>query len=314
MKSKIEKILSSRFIQYFTDYKNIAFVLGGLFFVVSSIVVIMVQVTKNSDDVVHFDSRGTYEAVLTSTYDPIITKEEAKEVTSLVFQGRRGIKDLTDLADFENLQSLTLNQCIIDSIEGIENLKNLKTFVCVGTSIDIKPLIESGNDGLQSLLLTSVAVEDLYALTKAFPNLTRLRLRNAGIEGNVDLGRMNKMVNLDLASNSIEKLTVHAPELTDLNMSGNKLTDVTSITGLSNIIYLNLNYNPLENIDGISKLQSLEEIRLMGVELNDLSELGQIDSFTSIYLDKDFDRSKIEFLRGHFALGDQYTKEYLLGL
>ena len=310
----MEKILSSKFVKYFTDYRNIAFILGGLFFVIASIVVVMVQVTKTSDDVVHFQERGTYEAVLTSTYDPIITKEEAKEVTSLVFQGRRGITDLTELADFENLQSLTLNQCIIDSLDGIENLKNLKTFVCVGTSVDITPLIESGNDGLQALLLTSVSVKDVDALLEAFPNLTNLRLRSTGIEGEVDFEKMEKLTNLDLASNQITKLKIQAPKVTDLNMSGNKLEDISSITGLTNIVYLNLNYNPLENIDGISKLQSLEEIRLMGVDLEDLTELSKIDSFTSIYLDKDFDRSKIEFLRGHFALGDQYTKEYLLGL
>ena len=304
--TKIRELFSSR--------STWEYIISGIIFIAVSILLIYAAHMRDAANTVSIDNPQTYDAVVESTKDPVITLEEAAEVKSLEFLSHKGLDDLSELEEFTGLEELTISGCTMDSLDGIENFKHLQKLIVISTTLDANALVDADLKELKVIQITNGQISDVQKLIDNYPDLEILVLRDTSASGKIVVKDMPFLTRLELRSDDITDLKLdNLPSLTEANFDKTLITDIDGMLGITSIEKLVLTFTPLSDINGISSLNNLKEIRLQGTEVTDLDELSEIDSFNSIYLDKWFDRSRIEFLRDHFREGDIYTKIYFLG-
>ena len=73
--------------------------------------------------------------------------------------------------------------------------------------------------------------------------------------------------------------------LTVLRLSCNQLIDIIALSGLTNLKYLNLANNQIGDISALSGLSNLTDLRLSGNQISDISALSGITNLKCLYLD-----------------------------
>ncbi len=300
--------------EFFSSKNNIEYLIGGVIFIVVSFILIYATAMRDSDTTVSIDNPQMFDAVMESMNDPVITLDEAAEVKSLVIKSHKGLDDLTELEEFTGLESLTINSCTMDSLKGIENFKHLKKLLVISTVLDANAIVDAGLDELTDVQITNGRIDDVQRFIDNYPDLEVLLLRDTSASGKLVFKDMPNLTRLEIRSDNVTEVELeNLPLLKEVNFDRLPISDIDSLLDVTSIEKLVLTYTAITDIDGISKLENLKEIRLQGTAVTELSELEELEDFNAIYLDKWFDRSKIEFLRDHFREGDIYTKIYFLG-
>ena len=70
-----------------------------------------------------------------------------------------------------------------------------------------------------------------------------------------------------------------------LNLRGKELTDLRSLTGLSELEVLSLGDNKVEDLSALKHLSKLKELRLDGNRLNDINTLPELDHLNALFLE-----------------------------
>ena len=125
----------TRIKQFFFSRDNLEYLIGGVIFIVFSIILIYSTAMRESDTTISIDNTQMYDAVVDSMNDQVITLEEASDVTSLVIADHKGLDNLEDLEEFTDLEVLTIRNCTMDSLDGIENFRHLRK-VSVSATLD----------------------------------------------------------------------------------------------------------------------------------------------------------------------------------
>ncbi len=168
------------------------------------------------------------------------------EVDTLVTQKPCNITDISALTDMEHLTGLILNGC--------EHVS------------DLSPLPQI--DGLKKLILPrSDSMSDLSPIKE--------------LSGLVDLSLPPTTTDVMLA-----ELMAHLPHLERLYLeSCNKITDLSPLTGLPKLTYLDLHFvHNVEDISSLAQLTQLEYLRLLGTRVSDLSPLSNLINLKTIFL------------------------------
>lgn len=188
--------------------------------------------------------------------------------------------------------------------------------------------------GIQGRAITTKDMEDLYELDVSNSNITSLKglehasnLQGLNAQGNniVDISALKNLFNvyyLDLSNNHIESFDSlvgltnlrflyldnnhifsvpnnlnSIPNLENLTLSYNKLTDISNLKGLNDLTYLDLSYN---NIEDITVLQELDynkgldfkiEVLLKGIEITDTDTIAELrHKGIEVHYDKDYEQ------------------------
>ncbi len=70
-----------------------------------------------------------------------------------------------------------------------------------------------------------------------------------------------------------------------LNLRGKELTDLSSLTGLSELEGLSLGNNKIKDLSVLKHLEKLKELRLGGNRLNDINTLPELDQLDALFLE-----------------------------
>ena len=134
--------------------------------------------------------------------------------------------DINQLKKFTKLESLTLQDCDVNTIDFIEYMPNLKSLSLRGNEItDISAL--SKLTDLEELDMSGNEITDISALSDMI-NLERLLIDNNNI---ADISSLSNLTNL-----------------TYLDMRFNKINDISAIEGLINLENLHMNSNSFSDI------------------------------------------------------------------
>ena len=265
-------------------------------------------------------------------------------LTSL-FLGYNRIRDISPLAGLTALEDLTLDHNPIANIDPIKRLiPNLALFTFEGTAltaddidwigeqdfsftstydeirggfdVEISPAAEIPDEDLRTLLaglegtdgaptqkfistlteldLSGLNINNFTGLESAI-NLTKLTITDA----NMTSKRLSKLANvlrflpdlrqLDLGGNKISNIASLASltQLTSLNLRGNEITDVSSLSSLSDLTSLSLSENRVANIDGLGALTKLKSLDLYGNQkVADISPLAGLTNLTDLILSR----------------------------
>ncbi len=120
-------------------------------------------------------------------------------------------------------------------------------------------------------------------------SLTKLKLSNEYLtdEDIQQLSEFKNLMVLDLSSNKISDLTPlsQLTNLSELDLSYNKIENLTSLSQLTNLSVLNLTHNKIEDISPLSNLTNLTILWASDNQISDISPLNNLTVISNLVLD-----------------------------
>lgn len=172
--------------------------------------------------------------------------------------------DIDFLAIQKDLQVLMLAITKVGDITFVENLSKLKFLDISITSVrDFKPLGKITQQ-LEGLHLSNLQISDLSFL-KSFTHLKQLVLRANLFSDIAPLAYLNDLEFLDLSKN--RKITGYRvlsglSQLKILRLTDNRLTDISFIASLRQLINLEVDQNKVQNVIPLKGLSNLKYLNL----------------------------------------------------
>lgn len=140
------------------------------------------------------------------------------------------LQDNLDLPSIPSLKKLNLSQNPIGKSEALENLRNVPNLDELWlTQCELKGKIELPEMPLlKHLKLGSNPIDDISALSRSLPSLTKLNMNDTKISGDPDFSQMPRLESLSVNFNNIVKMTsiLNLPCLKELAISKAGLNDV----------------------------------------------------------------------------------------
>jgi len=213
------------------------------------------------------------------------------------------INKLTEQNNFDGL----LEHSHILKLERIEEIANsLNSY----EDIDYSPVYEWDfeTEGF-SIINDRGEIEDIRTLSKEYDFYDAIKIRQYG-HTDIEFPSyyLEDIDDFELSSSDIIDLDgvqfcIHA---VTIDISDNRIADITPLIGLSHLEELNLSDNLLGNIDVLSKLKSLKRVFLSNNHIEDISPLLELEKLD--YADLSGNRISIDQINKLIELG--VTVEY----
>lgn len=163
--------------------------------------------------------------------------------------------------DLEGVTVLTAHGRNITDLMGIEHCRNLKYVYLSGNMItDLSPLSQLKGGQVN---VTDEYGHDLYSYT---------------------------VLHISLAYNLITDITplssLTEPDELALVLSGNQISNLSPLNGLTNMTCLYLHSNQISDISALAKLTNLSLLELWGNEIVDVSPLAELNNLTWLELER----------------------------
>ncbi len=196
------------------------------------------------------------------------------------------LTDLSFLSGLKNVEVLNLSANHVSIVSPLQKLNNLRELYLSDNQIkEIEPLLKLNN--LEELDISENGIEELR-IEGGFESLKVLKLTGGyGDEKKklrkVSISKLQSLRELDLSDNEIVYVELEAlPNLRDLNLSSNILSDLSFLSGLQSVEILNLSDNYISDVSSLQKLLKLRELYLSDnqikeEEIEQLRELKNLD-------------------------------------
>ena len=190
------------------------------------------------------------------------------------------ISDLTPLENLQDLGLLDLSQNRIADLTPISRLR-LRTLRLAGNRIADVSSLRTGR--LLNLDLSGNEITDVAAVARQL-SLTVLDLSDNQITDPSLLSALLLLIVLDLADNQITDARLLNVFLERLDLSGNGISNVSSLTSVPSLRHLDLSDNRVEDLSALEELESLRTVNAIANALVDIAPATRIPSLRSLYL------------------------------
>lgn len=219
----------------------------------------------------------------------IAGKKYPTTTTSLVLD-RMGLTDtvFTEISQLYSLDSLSLADNSISNITALSNMGGLVTLNLSNNNIqDLMPLATL--TGLRTLYLDNNPVTDLSALC-CLPNLTSLSLKGVDIS-QAQLEALSKSlpncaIHTDTSADKDQDISfggvTFKADVTELDLSGMGLRDISALSACQQLVKLNLSDNQISDLSTLMNLPMLEWLDISGNQVTDLRPLMGIARLTYV--------------------------------
>ena len=205
---------------------------------------------------------------------------------SMLYLGDNQIADLEDIENLTSLYNLDLSNNKLSGLDGLEKLASL-------TVLDI-----SGNEITDLKNLSALTkLEKLYANRN---KLTRLE----GLEQTISLKVLevaeNQLADINGVRNCtiLETVNISSNRISDISLLSksagtmkklyfhyNNVSDISALSGMTNLKYLGFDHNRVGDLDALSGLKSLEVLSASFNEIYGIRGLENANKLQYIYLD-----------------------------
>ena len=184
-------------------------------------------------------------------------------------------EDYTAIASLQNLTTLSLTRCSIGSVSFLTGLTDLRTLYLTDNSItDVSPL--TALTSLKTLYLDRNPVTDITPLT-ALSNLTTLSVQGVEIADYVLEDFRKALPGCSVYTDSVVEgdrpISLGGVDFTEaaesLDLSDRGITDISVLSGCTELHELNLSGNPIADISALSSLSKLTSLNLSGTGRSD---------------------------------------------
>ena len=219
----------------------------------------------------------------------IAGKKYPATTTSLVLD-KMGLTDtvFTEISQLYSLDSLSLAGNSISNITALSNMGGLVTLNLSDNNIqDLMPL--ASLTGLRTLYLDNNPVTDLSALC-CLPNLTSLSLKGVNISA-AQLEALSKSlpncaIHTDASEDKDQDISfggvTFKADVTELDLSGMGLRDISALSACQQLVKLNLSDNQISDLSTLMNLPLLEWLDISGNQVTDLRPLMGIARLTFV--------------------------------
>jgi len=240
----------------------------------------------------HEVERSATNLVLTDsglTDEDIVALADLTDLENLSLSGNR-ITDLSPLASLTKLHSLQLSNNSITDISALSALSNLRTLYLDGNEIsDFSPLYSLKSLRTLSIRSIDITQSQLEALEK---NLISCRIYTSDVSDDVvelTLGGvtfMSDVTELDLSALRLTDISVLAQctNLQKLDLRNNSIIDISPLMELQELEWLCLWSNKVEDLRPLMSLPNLRHLDADANNITDISPLGHISSLEEVWL------------------------------
>ncbi|WP_461568075.1 leucine-rich repeat domain-containing protein [Thermincola ferriacetica] len=187
------------------------------------------------------------------------------------------ISDITPLQSLSKLENLKLKFNPIESIQPLSGLTSLQRLDLAYTGVsDISPLLSLLS--LEALDLKGNGISDIRSLVNVLKFLWYLDLSNNSISNRIISNQFNFM---ELGDDQLE-LFQEATNLRYLNLSNNNLQDVSNLQSAVNLTHLSLAGNNLNSIDSLASLTNLISLVVSENQIGDVSAVGSMPNLMDL--------------------------------
>lgn len=187
---------------------------------------------------------------------------------STLYLQKNAVTDPAPLAQLTALSTLDIANNHITDVSALTALTELKLLYLDGNHLTNAQLSnfhdKLPNCALDVDVLTDIPETVQIGKKSYSTKLTKLKLASSGL-GNDDIQNLKYMVNL-----------------TDLDLSGNNLSDVFPLARLYSLTKLDLSYNKIEDISSLAGLYQLTDLTLSSNQIRDLAPLGHLTQLTEL--------------------------------
>ncbi|CAI6048406.1 hypothetical protein PAECIP112173_01291 [Paenibacillus sp. JJ-100] len=196
------------------------------------------------------------------------------------------IADLSPLSTLTKLKGINLNHNQITSIEALSSLTALEELQLSGNQIDSIEVVKQ-LPMLRFLEVNDNKITDISALSSA-KHLEVLELSNNRIAEVDSIVKLPKLIYLNIANTKISDLSLLKPlsnNLRVLNVSGNQITDLRDLEGMTKLTALYAENNYIKDITPLKKMKNLSSLNLRSNLIYDLDPLRSLTMINNLYLD-----------------------------
>ncbi|WP_149042796.1 leucine-rich repeat domain-containing protein, partial [Listeria monocytogenes] len=157
------------------------------------------------------------------------------------------------------------------------------------TSLDVdyrnSQLSEVGLNGLPSM--TDFTLWRLPSIEKVeltdLPNLTNLTITDGNLSV-LSLNEVFELNNVRLDNNQLSDISALSgmTNLTSLSMDNNQLSDISALSGMTNLTSLSMDNNQLSDISALSGMTNLTSLRMDNNQLSDISALSGMTNLVTL--------------------------------
>jgi len=174
----------------------------------------------------------------------------------------------------------------------------VRTLATVGSDAALDMLEGYANDTREPIINELLKAWDKFdreeyarrILAKTFRNKTNLRLERAiSLDG---IQYFTSLTNLDLSGSQVRDVSAlgSLTNLTSLNLSNTEVSDVSALGSLTNLTSLDLANTPTRDVSALGSLMNLTSLSLSVTGVSDVSALGNLTNLTSLSLFKTYVR------------------------
>lgn len=151
---------------------------------------------------------------------------------------------------------------------------------------------KGSEDALRCVLALTVEAEEARQLLASREREARSidREDSAGIVERAIRKRLNK--------NTGEITRKERESITELDLGGTELTDLTPLAGLSRLQELDLNGTQVTDVSPLSGLSGLQWLYLGGTRVSDVSPLSELSGLQMLWVDKGVDTGPLAGIEG----------------
>ena len=229
------------------------------------------------------------QSLLQATKVTIAGKQFPSSATSLVLDNM-GLDSsvFTEILQLYSIDSLSISGNAISDVSQIAQLGGLVTLNLSDNNIsDISALASLGS--LRTLYLDNNPIRDLSPLC-SLPSLTSLSIKDIAISES-QLETLSKAlpscaIHSETAQEESQDISfggvTFKSDVTELDLSGMGLRDITALAGCQNLIKLNLSGNEISDLSPLMNMPNLTTLDLSDNALTDLRPLMGISSLSNI--------------------------------
>jgi len=219
--------------------------------------------------------------------------KEFKNLKSLIFgttDCSMTIKDLKGLSSAQTIESLTF-MCktkIKSNIDEISKLLNLKS---LGLYNVIHEIPEDLIKNLDKLEKVSLSKQNYASLAGLSAHLKEVSINVDSIAEFPNWDTVATITHVNIGSNTCQFENLNSfsrfPNVQSIKLNApKKLNDISFVKSLNNLKSIEINFAPIDNLQDFSDHSAIEEIKLRGSNVTDLSNLGTLSKMKILYLEK----------------------------
>jgi Leucine-rich repeat (LRR) protein len=205
-------------------------------------------------------------------------------IDSLNLAKNRYLQNIEPLAQLPGLRYLNISSSQISDLTPIRNLTELVYLDISKTAVtDVAPLRYSTN--LRHLAMHNTRVTEVSAVA----NLESLEYLSMASVRATDFSAMESLISLkqlDVSRTRVSDISwIKSSNLTNLNISGTAVTDVSPLAGLTHLQQLSIDSLYITQLNSLSGLKELKVLSLNHTPVNTLDALKKLPQLERIYCD-----------------------------